>query len=568
MAELTQEEKEAYAAELRRRVQSEMMEAMRRQQQVAMTHQRQPEQPVSNVPTMMRMTSDGMTTVPAPFRSLLAAGAATQDVLANVGELTGMITPERYQQIREANLPFRQQSPFGAFVGETATTSLPSLALGGPAAGLARFTGVNPAVARAVAEGGVSGALTSEPSQRASGAFYGGTTALAVPTVAGVTSRTVRGLDATPGARTLTQRGVTLTPGQLDPTSSWAMLEESMQNIPLLGPKVAKARQRGMTEAQTVIAQEAAPPGYSIKPNDDVNDLADQVVNAYNEAYQVGKGYPMRPVIMQTGRDIPLSNVFRVPANAVANDESIQYVDRFLKDQFSLIEKKGDNLTSDDLFEIRSNIRKEIRAINKNQKAPFKAADLLSDAEDRLTEAINSQLPSDVLDAVSAVDRQYRKYKTFERAINKAADRPEGFTPSEFARAIRETTGSDMTYATGGGPMRDLSRALSETFPGRQPRTGASLPSTGAGAVAGLLSFPAYGESPLYAGIRRALGGGTRPQRAVQTAIEEFERRFGRRLSEAERQSIATIVRSGLGVYGAQERPIEGAFTGGGLLQP
>lgn len=567
MAELTPEEKEAYAAELRRVVESRMTQAMREQQQAAMTHQRQLEQPVSNMPTMMRMTSDGMTPVSAPFRALLASGAATQDVLANVGELTGMITPERYQQIREANLPFRQQSPAGAFVGETATTSLPSLALGGAAAGIGRFAGF-PNVTRAVVEGGTSGALTSEPGQRTSGTFYGSTTALAVPTAAGVTSRAVRGLDATPSARTLTQRGVTLTPGQLDPTSNWAMLEESMQNLPFLGPNVSKARQRGMTEAQTVIAQEAAPPGYSIKPNDDVNDLADQVVNAYNEAYKVGKGYPMRPVIMQPGRDIPLSNVFKVPADAVANDESIQYVDRFLKDQFSLIQKKNRNLTSDDLFGVRSNIRKEIRAINKNQKAPFKAADLLSDAEDRLTDAINSQLPSDVLDAVSAVDRQYRKYKTFERAINKAADRPEGFTPSEFARAIRETTGSDMTYATGGGPMRDLSRALSETFPGRQPRTGASLPSTSVATVGGLLSFPAYGESPLYAGVRRALGGGTRPQRAVQTAIDDFERRFGRRISEQERQALATIVRSGLGVYGAQERPIERAFTGGGLLQP
>lgn len=569
MAELTPEEKEAYRAELRRRAQSSLMESQRAAERAAMTHQRRPDEPVSNVPTAMMMTSDGMRPVPPALRMLMAAGAGTQDILANVGEMTGMISPEQYRQTREANLPFRQQSPVGAFIGETATTALPSMALGGPAATAGRFVGANPAVTRAVTESGLSGALTSEPEQRAEGTFYGATTGLLVPTAGGVTSRAARGLDMTPSARMLTQRGVTLTPGQFDPMSNWAMLEESMQRLPLLGPKVAQARQRGMTEAQTVIAQEAAPPGFTVKPTENVNDLADQVVDAYNTAYQVGKGYPMLPVIMQPGQNIPLSNVLRVPTNAVADDESIKYANRFLKNQLSLIQKKGRNLTSDDLFEVRSNIRKEVRKINSRPNAPFKAADLLDDAEAQLQAAIQSQLPPDVLTAVSAIDAQYGKYKTLERAINRAADRPEGFTPAEFARSVRDTTTSGMTYATGGGRMRDLSRALSETFPGRQPQTGASLPSTTVAAGAGLLSFPMYGEAPLYAGVRRALGGGTQAQRSVQDAVAEFERRFGRRLSPQERQNLISVIRSGAGVYGAEERPIEGAFTGsgGGLFQ-
>ena len=78
-----------------------------------------------------------------------------------------------------------------------------------------------------------------------------------------------------------------------------------------------------------------------------------------------------------------------------------------------------------------------------------------------------------------------------------------------------------------------------------------------------------YGEAPFYAGVRRALGGGTQVQRSVQDAVAEFERRFGRRLSPQERQSLISVIRSGAGVYGAEERPIEGAFTGsgGGLLE-
>lgn len=575
MAELTPEEKEAYRAELRRRVQFSLMESQRAAERAAMTHQRRPDEPVSNVPTAMMMTSDGMRPVPPALRMLMAAGAGTQDILANVGEMTGMISPEQYRETREANLPFRQQSPVGAFIGETATTSLPSMAVGGPAATLGRFAGINPAFTRSVTESGLSGALTSEPEKRREGAFYGATTGLAVPLAGGATSRMVRGLDMTPSARMLTQRGVTLTPGQLDPTSNWAMLEESMQRFPLVGPKVTYARQRGMTEAQTLVAQEAAPPGYTVTPTDNVNELADQVVNAYNEAYKIGKGYPMRPVIMQAGRDTPLSSALRVPSNAVAGDEAIQYADKFLKEQLSFIQKKGKQLTSDDLFQVRSNIRKEIRDINKSQQAPFKAADLLEAAENRLEAAIQSQLPDDVLAAVSAIDAQYGKYKTFERAINRAADRQEGFTPAQFAQSIRETTSSPMTYATGGGRMRELSQAFSETFPGRQPQTGASLVSTPFAAGAAVLGLPAYGlpltraDAPLYSGVRRLVGGGTQAQRSVQDAVAEFERRFGRRLSPQERQNLISVIRSGAGVYGAQERPIEGAFTGssGGLLE-
>lgn len=547
MATFTEEESKRYEEILKRR--------MLEQFQQAMTHPQQPDRPVSSKPTAMMMTDRGMRQMPASLQALMGFGAAQQDILANVGEMTGAISPERYRAITEANAPFRQQAPVSSFLGETVATTAPAMAVGGPAAVAGRFAGFGAPVTRAVTEGATSGALVSPPGERTFGAITGGGFSVAVPATSGALSRMARGADMTEGGRLLTQRGVTLTPGQLDPRSNWAMIEESMQRIPIVGTKVAKARQRGMTEAQTLIAQDSAPPGFRITPSDDVQDLADQLVRGYKEAYDIGKGYPMRPVILREAEDIPLGSIFTVPATAVADDASIQYANRFLANELSFIKNKGSKLTSDDLFKVRSNIRQEIRNINKSQAAPFKASELLSQVEDSLSEAIQSQLPPNVLSEIARIDRQYRNYKVFERAINKAADRPEGFTPSEFARAIREVT-NDMTYATGGGPMRDTSRALSETFPGRQPQTGGSLPGIGA---AGLLGTPAYlsglyGEAPLSEGLRRIVGGSTRPQRAVQAQIDEFERRFGRKLSNAEKEAIKTVIRSGAGVSGAEQR--------------
>lgn len=562
MSQFTKEEEELFKKVAMQRLQQEM----ERQTTSMLTHSAAPEAKPSSSPQALFRSGGELREMPPLLGGLMAAGAGTEDVLTNIGEISGLIGPEKAKERRERNEMFRRYSPFGTFVGETATSSLPSMAVGGPAGFAGRFFGANPAVVRAATEGAISGAVTSTPEERREGAFFGGLTATAFPVVGGTLRRGVKGVDMTDAARLLADKGVTLTPGQLEPDSNWAMLEESMARLPLLGKKVTRARQRGLREAQGVVAQEAAPPGFSVKPEDNVNDLADQLVGAYNDAYEVGKGYPMRPVIMQEGKDIPLSSVFRVAKNAPADDASIIYANRVLDNELSFIRSKGNQLKSDDLFEVRSNIRKEIRKINKSQNAPFKAAELLSQAEDQIERAIQSQLSGDVLSAVGAVDRQYRKYKTFERAINKAADRPEGFTPAEFSRAVRETTESDTTYARGGGSMRDLSRAFSETFPGRQPQTGASLPSSIPGAVAGAFTFPIYGESGAYSGLRRALTGSTRLQRATREAVEkalaDYERKFGK-LSDADRQAMATVIRSGLGVYGASERPIPIATTGG-----
>ena len=399
--------------------------------------------------------------------------------------------------------------------------------------------------------------LFRSPGERKTGATFGAGVNLPL-TAAGKFYRTsTRGIEATDKAKELTRRGVTLTPGQMNPEGTMAMLEESTMGVPFLGPRVTKARQQGWRETQGVIAQEAAPPGYKVTPKDDVHEMFDDIYKAYTPAYDVAKGFPVSPVVMRTGANRSLYTDLPIGKNAVADSASRNYANRVIDNQLSFLRSKGANMTSDDLLAVRSNIRDEIRKLTGSQNAPFKAADLLEGAEQKVTDALNSQLPADAVSALQAVDAKYGNLKIFEKAIKSAKDRPEGFTPAQFSQAVQQATESNARYAAGGGRMRDISSAAADVFTNRQPMTGRQLPGQIAGTVAGVLTSPLYGSSQSSQLARQLMGGAT----STQQAIQRVEDAFKRKLSPRERESLVSLLRSGAGVYGAQQQPNPFATT-------
>jgi hypothetical protein len=216
-------------------------------------------------------------------------------------------------------------------------------------------------------------------------------------------------------------------------------------------------------------------------------------------------------------------------------------------------------LQSDDLFALRSRIRAEARALRKNQNAPFKAADMLENAEKRVTEALESQLPTDVMRQVKDIDGKYGNLKVFEGALFRAGDRPEGFTPSQFSQEVRNATPSRMGYAAGGGRMRNISGAAKDVFDNRQPMTGRQLasllPIAGAGGAAvlggGLPGAAAVGATTLGASLpylRNAAGEISRDvimgRTAPQVAYRNFERKMRRAFTPQEREAVARLLQT------------------------
>lgn len=530
------------------------------QQTRALTHPETPMEPVSGVPHMVEyVPGQGFRQVSAPKEFMASIGAGAKRAATNIGEMFGVVPTEKAKAELERLRPFTQ-GPLrgtGAFIGETGVLAPITEATGGLFSTVARPFGYGGALSRGAVEGAVSGAAAAEPGERKTGAAYGA--ALNLPlTAAGKFYRTsTRGFESTDKARDLMQRGVTLTPGQMNPESTMGMLEESMMGVPVIGPRVAKARQQGWRETQAVIAQEAAPPGVKVTPKDDVHEMFDDIYKAYTPAYDVAKGFPVSPVIMTSGANRSLYTDLPIGKSAVADSASRNYVNKFIDNQLSYLRSKGAKMTSDDLLQVRSNIRDEVRKLSGNQNAPFKAADLLESAEKKVTDALVSQLPPDAISALNAVDAKYGNLKIFEKAIKSAKDRPEGFTPAQFSQAVQQSVESNAKYAAGGGRMRDISSAAADVFTNRQPMTGRQLPGQIAGTVTGALTYPLYGEAKASQ-LARQLAGGSTP---VQQAIQNIEDKFKRKLSQRERDALVSILRSGAGVYGAQQQPNPFATT-------
>lgn len=476
------------------------------------------------------------------LRALMGVGAGVERSLASAGEFTGLVSPERYQQIKERDEPFTQ-GPAGAtgeFIGETAATSL----MGGPMGRVMR--GLGP-VKRAAIESGATTYLTGEPETRQTEGAYGTIAGGVLPAGGKAVQSAFQGIDMSPAARRLTREGVELTPGQIAPNGTWAMVEESMMRIPLIGPKVAAARERGWQQTQALISNEAAPPNYKPPMRADVRDTYNDLKDAYNKAYEQFKGYPMLPFLVRTqGGDLPLSQAMAIPRQAAADPKSRRYVQNEINNELGRI--KGRQLTSGDLLEIRSNIRAKKRDLIGNDNYPD-AQKLLDAAEKRITEILESQLPADAMQGLRAVDAKYGNFKVFEDAIVRSRDRPDAFTPAQFSAAVKESAGSKGQYAAGGGRMRNLAAESVDVFSPRTPVTGAQQPSQLVGYAA---AFPA---SVIYGDRGRKLGKVLAGQTDFQRKVQDFERQFRRKLSAKEREDLARVLRMGSAQYAAEQQP-------------
>ena len=483
-------------------------------------------------------------------------GLGARNIAANVGEMLGMVEPNRVREMQDEGAPITQGSfsgKAGSFAGETAAL----LPVGmGVAGATGRLGMASRGALSGMTEGALQGAVASGPDDRLSGAALGAATGGALPTAAKMSQMLGRGMSQTANARRLTQRNVELTPGQMNPEGNWAMMEEVLQAVPVIGPKIREARGRGWTQTQNVIAQEAAPPGVKLQPRQDPQDMFRDLQKAYDTAYDIGKGYPMMPVIRPaTGPDVPLAQALQVPRTARGTDEGRKYAASVINNELSSLKGLGAKLSSDDLFAMRSRIRAEVRSLQKKSNAPLGADDILSNAEGRITAALDSQLPPDVVKQIRAIDAKYGNFKVIENALYRATDRAEGFTPSQFSQAVREGTTSRMGYAAGGGRMRDVSRAAVDVFGPRQPATGrqmAALLATGGAAAIGGPATQAAGAGILGMGAlpylkggvgqasRRVLAGKTQTQQAIRSA----ERAARRTLSPQERESVVRLMQT------------------------
>lgn len=332
-----------------------------------------------------------------------------------------------------------------------------------------------------------------------------------------------KGFKRTPEAQRLIDQGVDLTPGQMNPKGIINKLEQATQEaVPLVHPIMRGAREGANTSFQKMVIEKGAAPGTKVAG--DATEMLDQAYASFDPMYEKAKGFPVSAQIVNTGKNTSLADAF----TSAAKDRSVQAdiktrlstADWLANKLSALKPKPGQTLDSGQLLDLRSDIRAQIR---KNRMAKDSAkndsADLLHNAEQATTKALESQLPLDALSALREADARYGLYKTIENAAVKAKDKPGGFTPEMLSQAVKEATEKG-PYARGGGRLRQEARDAKATLAPNAAVTGAMLPSATMATV--LSPITLLGAATKFG--RRFARGTTFPQEAYRYLAPEAKR--------------------------------------------
>jgi hypothetical protein len=423
-------------------------------------------------------------------RGLEGAGQGTMDIIRHVGNLVGLVPDQKLAQYKNLDQPLLDTTAgkVGSLVGSTAATAPVGWGVGG-------LLGKIGLAARPILAGAATGAgqglMTADPGSRLQGTVLGGALGAALPGVGGAVSKLVRGMARTPAAQTLLSRGVRLTPGQLNPAGGLNRIEQAFTSFPWLGGRIAAARDAAPTQYARAMVEDAMAPGAKLtSTSGDFNDLVKDASDSFDPAYRSalrpnGTPVSVRPVINPpTGNPVPLrralADVAAVPRGGLTapqrqalGDQLQEHLDETLAEA-----QRDGGMTADHLQQLRSTLRDAARDVSPIDNASRAQRAFWNDAQGKVTQALESQLPPDAAAALRATDAQYGKFAVIRDVARSLKDKP-NVTPNMFSNAIAKAT-TPAAYATGGGFNRDLSKAGQQVFSPTVPMTGL----TGAGIVA------------------------------------------------------------------------------------
>lgn len=414
----------------------------------------------------------------------IASQATTDRELASTGAgATGRF-------LTEAALTAPVAGPAGA--GVKSLLGAAKLARTGTVAGLA-------------AEGAVGGELTSGDSGE--GALWN--LGLA-GTLRGVKRAAEGSKNITPQARRLINEGVDLTPGQMNPRGAVAQLEQGAERLPVVGAFVQDARRKLVPNATRRLFEkefgDAVPADAGFEDmvrstNKKLGGMYDNVRAAAGNV-KAGGGNQLQQEWAQA------VNSPKLLVSPEARDAS----GRWLAGQLDALKTKG-AVTAEDLLQIRSRIRDEVRKAHKGgQGAAIERAEVLEVAEDAITKQIDNALPAEAQALLRETDALYAKYKPLEQAGFRAAARAGGEpTVGQLVGALKQQAGQSRWAGRGAGRNQQFLEDVRDATETTLRPTGASLPAT---AMSGLL-LPFSSLGMTKAG-KKIYSGRTAPQRAAQ----------------------------------------------------
>jgi hypothetical protein len=325
-----------------------------------------------------------------------------------------------------------------------------------------------PAVTSSLAQGVTREAGGGRGSQLAA-ALAGGL----APAGAAGAMRAFTGIKPSPEAALLMKEGLDLTPGALNKGGTLDLLETSYENA--VGKWITGPRQKAEQDVRHLLISKSAAPGAVIEKQENVAKMLDDAYKSFTPAYEEVHGFPLvlekgKPVIVNVGTNVPIDKAFKSAISnksITAQDSTRRIVSNFINDQLTKPIK-----SSEDLLNIRSAIRSEIRGTTAADVDASSKRRLLEDAEDIVTKALESQLPPKLMEKLKAVDAKYSNYKTLEKAV---FNKGEKFTATDVERALKQNADKG-AYARGEGTeLRPIVEAAKNVTSPTLPQTGARL---------------------------------------------------------------------------------------------
>jgi hypothetical protein len=475
----------------------------------------------------------------------LHAGMASG--LVNVGRRAGQILTPKSMEAKlgvsdqdienqaETDAPLASTLPgaVGRFVTEAAVTAPVGGAAGTGvksllgAAKLAR-TG---RVAGLAAEGAVGGELTA--GNAGEGALWN----LGIAGGLKGAKRLMEGSkNITPQARRLLDEGVDLTPGQMNPRGAVAQLEQGAERLPYLGAFVQEHRQNLMPTAMKKLFEKE----FGTSTGEGFEELVRNANKELSSMYDDVRS-SARNVKAGGGNQLEQDWAQAVDSpNLLVSPEARQASQRWLTGQLDALKKSG-NVTVEDLMEVRSRLRDEVRKSHKSgQGAAMERAEVLDAAEGPLTAQINNALPPKAQALLQDTDKLYSRYKPLEQAGFSAAARAGGEpTVGQLVGALKQNAGQSR-WGRGGARNQQFLEDLRDASETTLRQTGASLlPTVASGAMLPLVAagMTKTGKS-LYSGRTAAqraakrAAGAAKATPGVRTLIEILRRGSAGALSD------------------------------------
>lgn len=535
--------------------------------QAARAKQAPPPAPVNNgTPVGGWDPTDGMS---MSDKVLSGIGRGMVHGVKSVGNLVGLVPDSTLEDMKGIDAPLLKTTSgqVGNLVGEAALTAPLGMGVGAAASKLPMVgSALAGAFPQGIIQGATQGVATADPGDRLSGGLVGGATGGAVGLGTGIAGKLINGLKRTPEAQTLIDNGVFLTPGQMNPSGVWNRVEQMTGHVPGIGELVESSRDDAMHQWQVAAMNKGRAPGSPPIKADSPANMLQQAQDSYKPLYDQAKGFPVTPHIYRGPGQVavPLDTTMHVAAHAPGVPAGLQQSENsWLQDRLTRL---GRNPTSDDLLDLRSEIRQRGREAKlRSDNDSTHVATIADRADQGVTAALNSQLPGPARQALQVADSNYGNYKKLENAVAMSKDNVAEMTPSKLADAVKRGTPAPIYATGGGGPLRDLSRAGSQVFQNRVPPTGVTVTGLGAlgGAAAGLGHLA--GAVPASAAIgtaaapaawmtltptgRKFAAGATSPQLNVQDLVSALSSRLGPNGASAAKQLAARGATGALAPY-------------------